>query len=94
VLGPWIVTSDELGDASELDLELRVNGEVRQESNTRNLILGIPQLIEMASSMYTLQPGDILLTGTPHGVGPLNPGDNVLASIENIGSMQVPIRAA
>lgn len=94
VLGPWLVTADEIPDPGVLDLQLELNGEVRQRSNTRNLILGVPQLIELASSFYTLHPGDIVLTGTPEGVSPLEPGDRVVATIEGIGSMQVAVRAA
>ncbi len=94
VLGPWLVTADEIPDPGVLDLQLQLNGEVRQRSNTRNLILGVPQLIELASSFYTLHPGDIVLTGTPEGVSPLEPGDRVVATIEGIGSMQVAVRAA
>lgn len=94
VLGPWLVTADELPDASSLDLELSVNGETRQQANTSDLILGVAELIEFASSFYTLHPGDVIITGTPEGVGPLVPGDVMKASIEGIGSMQVNVRAA
>lgn len=94
VLGPWLVTADELPDASSLDLELSVNGEMRQQANTSDLILGVAELIEFASSFYTLHPGDVIITGTPEGVGPLVPGDVMKASIEGIGSMQVNVRAA
>ncbi|MFY9531166.1 MAG: fumarylacetoacetate hydrolase family protein [Candidatus Acidiferrales bacterium] len=94
VLGPWLVTSDELPDPSGLDLSITVNGELRQEANTRDLILGIPELIEFASSFYTLLPGDVLLTGTPEGVGPIRPGDVMHARIDGIGEMVVPVRAA
>jgi 2-keto-4-pentenoate hydratase/2-oxohepta-3-ene-1,7-dioic acid hydratase in catechol pathway len=94
VLGPYLVTADEIPDPANLDLSLRVNGEQRQGSNTRQLILGIPELIEFASSFYTLLPGDVLLTGTPEGVGPLRPGDVLHARIERIGEMFVKVRAA
>ena len=69
-----------------------VNGERRQRSNTRNLILGVPQLIELASSFYTLEPGDVIFTGTPDGVGPVVAGDTIRASIAGIGSMEVRVR--
>src|SRR5207302_2075817 len=75
VLGPWLVTADEVKDPAALDLELKVNGETRQRANTRDLIIPIPELIAFASSFYTLMPGDVLLTGTPEGVGPIGPGD-------------------
>jgi 2-keto-4-pentenoate hydratase/2-oxohepta-3-ene-1,7-dioic acid hydratase in catechol pathway len=94
VLGPWLVTADEIPDPGLLDLQLELNGELRQQSNTRHLILGVPQLIELASSFYTLHPGDVVLTGTPEGVSPIAPGDRVVATIERIGTMQVSVRAA
>jgi 2-keto-4-pentenoate hydratase/2-oxohepta-3-ene-1,7-dioic acid hydratase in catechol pathway len=94
VLGPWLVTSDEIPDPGALDLEISVNGERRQRSNTRYLILGVPELIEMASSFYTLHPGDVIYTGTPEGVSPIQPGDLIHATIERIGSMDVHVRAA
>src|SRR5579864_9631021 len=64
VLGPWLVTRDEIADPSDLDLGIAVNGEVRQNSNTKYMILGPAELIELASSFYTLYPGDIISTGT------------------------------
>jgi 2,4-diketo-3-deoxy-L-fuconate hydrolase len=94
VLGPWFVTADELPDPSALDLLLTVNGETRQKANTSDLIINVPELIEFASSFYTLMPGDVLLTGTPEGVGPIKAGDTIEASISGIGSMQVAVRAA
>lgn len=93
VLGPWFVTADELPDPSALDLLLTVNGETRQKANTSDLIINVPDLIEFASSFYTLMPGDVLLTGTPEGVGPIKAGDTIVASISGIGSMQVAVRA-
>jgi 2-keto-4-pentenoate hydratase/2-oxohepta-3-ene-1,7-dioic acid hydratase in catechol pathway len=94
VLGPWLVTSDEIPDPSGLDLSIAINNEVRQKANTRDLILDIPELIEFASSFYTLFPGDVLLSGTPEGVGPIQPGDVMRARIESIGEMVVQVRAA
>lgn len=93
VLGPCFVTADSVPDPSSLDLELKVNGEPRQRANTRDLIIGIADLIVFASSFYTLMPGDVLLTGTPEGVGPIKPGDIIDASISQVGSMQVKVRA-
>jgi 2-keto-4-pentenoate hydratase/2-oxohepta-3-ene-1,7-dioic acid hydratase in catechol pathway len=93
VLGPWLVTADEIPDPGVLDLQLELNGELRQKSNTRHLILGVAQLIELASSFYTLHPGDIVLTGTPEGVSPIEPGDRVVATIERIGTIEVNVRA-
>jgi 2-keto-4-pentenoate hydratase/2-oxohepta-3-ene-1,7-dioic acid hydratase in catechol pathway len=94
VLGPWLVTPDEIPNPGELDLRISVNGEVRQNSNTKYLILSVPELIEFASSFYTLHPGDIIFTGTPEGVSPIHPGDVIVASIEKIGTMEVSVRAA
>ncbi len=94
VLGPWLTTADEIPDPGALDLEISVNGEIRQRSNTRYLILGVAELIELASSFYTLHPGDVVLTGTPEGVSPIEPGDRIVATIERIGSMDVVVRGA
>jgi len=94
VLGPWLVTSDEIPEPGSLDLEISVNGAQRQKSNTRYLILGVPELIELASSFYTLYPGDVIYTGTPEGVSPIEPGDEIVATIERIGTMRVAVRAA
>jgi len=68
-----------------------VNGETRQDAHTSDLILKVPELIAWGSSFYTLHPGDVLLTGTPQGVGPVRPGDVMLASIERLGSMRVEV---
>lgn len=92
VLGPWMVTADEIDDPGVLDLSLSVNGDIRQKANTRDLIIDVPGLIEMASSWYTLQPGDVIYTGTPAGVGPIHPGDVLVATIEKIGAMEVVVR--
>ena len=92
VLGPWLTTPDEVPDPGSLNLSITVNGETRQDSNTRYMILGVPQLIELASSFYTLHPGDIIITGTPEGVSPIVPGDTIVATVERIGSMQVSVR--
>lgn len=92
VLGPWLVTPDEVGDPGRLGLELRVNGAVRQKSGTAALIFDVPRLIEYASRYYTLYPGDVIMTGTPEGVGPVAPGDVVECSIERIGTLRVAVR--
>jgi 2-keto-4-pentenoate hydratase/2-oxohepta-3-ene-1,7-dioic acid hydratase in catechol pathway len=91
VLGPWIVTADEIGDPGGLDLSLEVNGETRQASNTAGLIYDVPALIEYASSFYTLHPGDLIYTGTPEGVSQVRPGDLMTAAIAGIGRMQVRV---
>lgn len=94
VLGPWLVTPDETADPNQLDLWLKVNGQMRQQSNTRHLVYDIARLIEFASSMYTLQPGDVVMTGTPAGVGPVEPGDVLLAGIGGIGEFPIPVASA
>ena len=94
VLGPWLVTADEIPDPGNLDLQLEVNGELRQQGNTRQMIRDVAALIEYASSFYTLYPGDIFLSGTPAGVGPMKPGDELVASVEKVGTMRVKVRAA
>jgi len=94
VLGPWLVTADEIADATQLDFWLTVNGEPRQRANTRDLVIGIPELIEFASAFYTLHEGDVLYTGTPEGVGPVQPGDVIVANIEGIGEMRVSVSKA
>jgi len=93
VLGPWLVTADELNDPSQLAFTIAVNGEVRQDANTDDLVLGVRELIELASSFYTLHPGDVILTGTPQGVGPVRPGDVLLAKMDRIGEMRVNVEA-
>lgn len=92
VLGPWLATADEIPDPSSLEIRIEVNGREKQRANTRELILGVPQLIAWASSFYTLHPGDVLLTGTPQGVGPVQAGDVMLASLEGVGEMRVEVR--
>jgi 2-keto-4-pentenoate hydratase/2-oxohepta-3-ene-1,7-dioic acid hydratase in catechol pathway len=96
--GPWLVTKDEVADPHSLALELRVNQEVRQSSNTNDLIFKIPQLIEFISQDLTLRPGDIISTGTPSGVGVfsnppvfLRDGDQVEITIERIGTLANPV---
>jgi 2-keto-4-pentenoate hydratase/2-oxohepta-3-ene-1,7-dioic acid hydratase in catechol pathway len=90
-IGPWIVTCDEVADPTCLDLELWVNQERRQKANTRDLILGIREMIALASSVATLHPGDIIATGTPEGVGPLRDGDKVTIRIQSVGEMTVDV---
>ena len=92
VLGPWLITRDEIADPGALGLWLHVNGQPRQRGNTRQLINDLPRLIEYASTFYTLYPGDIILTGTPAGIGPVVAGDIIDAGIGGIGSMRVEVR--
>ena len=91
VLGPWLVTADEIADPEALDLSLHVNGELRQASNTRQMIMKLADQIAYASRFYTLHPGDIIMTGTCEGVGPVKPGDMLSCRIQDIGEMKVAI---
>jgi 2-keto-4-pentenoate hydratase/2-oxohepta-3-ene-1,7-dioic acid hydratase in catechol pathway len=84
-LGPWIETD---ADPADLGLTTVVNGEVRQQARTSQLLYDVPALVEYVSTVMTLLPGDVLLTGTPAGVGPLEDGDEVSVTIENIGSLR------
>lgn len=93
VLGPWLTTADAVPDPSDLTLWLTLNGVERQRSSTAAMTVGIPRLIELASSAYTLHPGDVLMTGTPEGVGPVQPGDMIVAGGEGLGEMTVEVRS-
>jgi 2,4-diketo-3-deoxy-L-fuconate hydrolase len=94
VLGPWLVTADEIADPETLDLSLHVNGELRQASNTRQMIMKLADQIAFASRFYTLHPGDIIMTGTCEGVGPVTPGDVITCRIQDIAEMTVAIAPA
>ncbi|MBK8308942.1 MAG: fumarylacetoacetate hydrolase family protein [Gammaproteobacteria bacterium] len=100
-IGPWIVTADELGDPQNLDLRCLVNGELRQSSNTSGMIHGIANQISYLSTAFTLEPGDLIATGTPEGVGValdppafLKPGDVVRCEIDGIGAIENRVRAS
>lgn len=91
-VGPWIVTEDEIGAAvHSLQGRLWVNGELKQDANTRDLVLDIPGMIELASSVMTLYPGDIIATGTPAGVGPMHHGDKIRIEFERVGAMELNV---
>ncbi len=90
-IGPMIVTADEIPNPHDLKLELKVNGEVKQKGNTRDMIFKIDQIINYCSTIATLEPGDIIATGTPDGVGPFNRGDKIEASIETIGYLSIDV---
>jgi 2-keto-4-pentenoate hydratase/2-oxohepta-3-ene-1,7-dioic acid hydratase in catechol pathway len=94
ILGPWLVTADEIADPDDLDFTLTIGGEMRQDSNTRHMILDTRRQIAWASAFYTLHPGDIIMTGTCEGVGPVAPGDVLHCRFEVIGEMDVAVRAA
>lgn len=91
-LGPWLVTADEIGDGSGLDILLTSGGEVRQSVNTRDMLTPVPQIVSYASRMMTLQPGDVLFTGAPPGVGPITSGEKLEMTISGIGTMTVTVR--
>ncbi|MCY0895613.1 MAG: fumarylacetoacetate hydrolase family protein [Alicyclobacillaceae bacterium] len=90
-MGPWWVDRDDIPDVSNVGLRTYVNGELRQEGNTRDLIFDIPYLIEFISSFMTLQPNDMIWTGTPKGVSHVYPGDIMRLTIDHIGSLENPI---
>lgn len=99
-MGPWIVTADAIEDPHELDIQMEINGEILQDSNTRELIFKIPDLIEFLSSVFTLEPGDVVSTGTPAGVGfarkpprYLRRGDQMTVRIPAIGELHNPVVA-
>ena len=93
-LGPWLVTADEIPDPDALPIELRVNGEVKQKSDTSQLIYGVKRLIEFASTFYTLYPGDLIYTGTPDGVGPVKAGDVIkVTSAPCLGTLEIAVRS-
>src|SRR5262249_36167673 len=94
VLGPWLVTADEISNPGNLNLKISVNGEERQNSNTRYMILGVPELIEFAAAFYTLHPGDVIMTGTAEGVSKIQPGENIRGTIKKIGKMEVKVPPA
>lgn len=86
-LGPWIVTADEIPPPIELDIELSVNGKVRQHANTREMVFDVATTIEFVTKYITLEPGDIISMGTPEGIGPINDGDHIVSRIQKIGEM-------
>lgn len=93
-LGPWIVTADEVPDPQALSNRLWVNGELRQSANTADMTVGVAELIELISSVMTLQPGDVIASGTPEGVGPVAPGDTITIELERVGAMTLRVREA
>jgi 2-keto-4-pentenoate hydratase/2-oxohepta-3-ene-1,7-dioic acid hydratase in catechol pathway len=98
-MGPWIVPAQEFGNPQNVGLRLSVNGVVKQDSNTQQMIYSVAEQIARASELMTLDPGDVVLTGTPAGVGApkgtfLSPGDKIDAEIAGIGKLSVQIKAA
>lgn len=89
--GPYLVTADEVPDPMNLDLSLTVGTTVRQESNTRHMLFPIPRLIEVISEGITLVPGDIIATGTPSGIGPVDDGEVMTATVAGVGTLVNPV---
>jgi acylpyruvate hydrolase len=97
--GPWIITADEIDDPHNLEIKLTVNGQIRQQGNTREMLFRIPEQIAYISSIMTLEPGDIISTGTPVGAGvggdaSLHDGDEMVCEIEGIGKLRNKVRAS
>lgn len=99
-IGPWLVTADEIADLRDLDLRLEVSGELRQQGNTRTMIFGVDEIVSYISQFMTLNPGDVISTGTPPGVGAgmnpptfLKPGDQMTLSISGLGEQRQDVRA-
>ena len=86
-LGPYIMTKEEIPDVGNLEITTRVNGETKQQGNTKNLLHSIPDVIEYITDFMTLEPDDIILTGTPKGISPISPGDRVEISIDHLGTL-------
>jgi 5-oxopent-3-ene-1,2,5-tricarboxylate decarboxylase/2-hydroxyhepta-2,4-diene-1,7-dioate isomerase len=87
VLGPWFVDAADIDDVTQLELRTFVNGTRQQQGNTRDLVTGIPALIEYLSGFMTLAPGDVILTGTPEGIVNVNAGDEVVCEIDGLGRL-------
>ena len=92
-VGPWIVTADEIPDPAALSLRCWVGDTLRQETSVADMIFDVPTLVAYASSVMTLEPGDIIATGTPKGVGPVVDGDRVAVEIDAIGRLEVTVSA-
>lgn len=92
-LGPWLTTADEIGDPKGLDIHLSVGGATRQRANTDQMIVSVPGIIAHASSIMRLEPGDVILTGAPPGVGEVNAGDTVDVTISKLGTLEVHVTA-
>lgn len=86
-IGPLIKLVNEIKDPHTLDIELKVNGEIKQKSNTKHLMFKIPEIFEYITQLFTMEPGDIIVTGTPSGIGPVHPGDLIEATIEKVGTL-------
>jgi 2-keto-4-pentenoate hydratase/2-oxohepta-3-ene-1,7-dioic acid hydratase in catechol pathway len=92
-MGPHLVLPEEINDPHSLDLQMKVNGEVRQHASTSDLIFSIPAIIAHMSEMMTLEPGDVISTGTPEGISAVHPGDVMEATVEGVGTLRNPVVA-
>ncbi|OLS99498.1 hypothetical protein BJF90_08280 [Pseudonocardia sp. CNS-004] len=92
-VGPWLTTADEVPDWAGLTIDLAVNGDRRQHVSTGDMLVGVPEIVSHASRVMGLQPGDLILTGAPPGVGPIHPGDTVDVVIDRLGSIRHPVVA-
>ncbi len=90
-IGPQVVLQEDIGDPQTLDIECRLNGKIAQQSNTRHMIFPITELVAFVSKNFTLEAGDIIMTGTPSGVGKLSHKDTVAVTIEKIGTLENPV---
>lgn len=91
-VGPWITTADEVGNPANLQVKLWVNSDLRQDANTTDMIVDVPEIIAMTSSVMTLYPGDVIASGTGEGVGKISDGDTVTIDITRVGRMAVRVR--
>lgn len=92
-LGPWLATREEFGPPDAVELRCSVNGDLRQHANTHELIWDVPKLVAYVSSVMTLEPGDVIATGTPAGVGPIQAGDTVELVLSGIGTLRTAVAA-
>jgi 2-keto-4-pentenoate hydratase/2-oxohepta-3-ene-1,7-dioic acid hydratase in catechol pathway len=92
-LGPWVTTHQSLEEVAALGIRTKLDGELRQDGNTKDMIFTIPEVVAYISSFTTLLPGDVILTGTPSGVGPMAPGQVVSIEVEGIGTLSNPVAA-
>lgn len=90
-LGPCLLITDEPPDPAEVGLELRLNGEIRQQASLADLVVDIPELLEIGSATFPLSPGDVFASGTPSGVGPIRPGDELTLVVTPVGEMTLPV---
>jgi 2-keto-4-pentenoate hydratase/2-oxohepta-3-ene-1,7-dioic acid hydratase in catechol pathway len=93
-LGPWVTTHQSVDEVSDLLIRTTLDGEVKQDGRTRDMIFGVPEIIAYITSFTTLLPGDVILTGTPEGVGPMLPGQEVQIEIEGIGTLRNPVASS